>query len=131
MLKQNKRNLILFLIIGAVVTWYSIEQDSMHPILLYLLFFNLFTMRHYSSQNKLVKDPLQQLIFSDNHLAYGGYSVELKKIDRVVFGKVDGLAVFQLPYNAGGKIDIWFDAKHMFQMKQKINQHLPHAEVIV
>lgn len=130
MLKQNKRNLLFVLIIGAAITWYSIAKDSFYPMMLYLVILNLFTMRHQHSQNQPVKDPFKHLIFSDSHLAYKGYSVELQKIERIVFGKVEGYAIFQLPYNAGGKIDIWFDAKHMYQMKQKINQYLPHAEII-
>ena len=131
MLKQNKRNLLLALIIGAAVIWYSIAKESFYPLLWYLIIFNGLTMRHQESQNKPVKDPFKHLIFSDSHLAYKGYSVELQKIDRIVFGKVEGYAIFQLPYNAGGKIGVCFDAKHMYRMKQKINQYLPHAEIIV
>lgn len=137
MLERNTRNFIIAAAIFLTVALYLYLEQIEHSFFYLLVAANILilafrrdTLDPNDPYQPFIENPLAKVQFTDTHLQINDELVELSKIEKVVLELQQGSGILQLPYNNGGKVNICFPAKYLFQLKSKFNQHLPNVEYI-
>lgn len=135
--KRNALNFILVLLVifglGLLIHQYSgpdMARNYFLLIVLVNLVFTFFYRQDTVVDQNFVEKPLDFVSFSETHLHVEHEQVELAKIEKIVLELQEDKGILQLPYNNGGKIQLSFPAKYLYQLKVQFNQYLPNVEYI-